>query len=128
MSPKELGAHMRGIRQSQGLSLEKAAEKYGIPAVVIGSYERADRNPNTPNLIAWLAAFGQRFAVLGPDDVVVRAHAGNGEVEWVVVYGNRQTIVCDSRVEAFDIHSHMPGSRVAFRTHVYGDLTFEGEQ
>lgn len=128
--PKQLGDYMRNVRKDKGWSLTTAFQKTGLKEVVVGSWERADRSPSMTNLLGWLDAFGQRLAVLGPEDVVVRSTGDDSEVDWYVVYGQfmHNRIKCETREDAERIWEHMPGSRMAFRTHVYGDLTFEGEQ
>lgn len=55
---KAVGAHLRTLRNAAGLSLPAAAEKTGMPAVVIGSYERADRRPGVDQLAKVYAAYG----------------------------------------------------------------------
>lgn len=62
-----LGGQLRQIRQQLGLSLQGVQAKYGIPAVVVGAYERGDRAAVSHRLFELLAAYGYTLAVVGPD-------------------------------------------------------------
>lgn len=129
-SAAALGEYMRTERKLNGWSLEGAARNSKINnAVTIGSYERGDRTPPLSAAIAWVESYGLRLAVIGPEDVVVRGNGPDSRVQWMVLYGDHMDglIECESREEAERIWEHMPGSRVAFRTQVFGELTFAGE-
>jgi transcriptional regulator with XRE-family HTH domain len=52
---------LRGLRQ---LSLTGAAEKSGLAAVVIGSYERGERRPTPEVLRRLLGAYGYELAIV----------------------------------------------------------------
>lgn len=56
----ELGNQLRRVRQAAGLSLAQAAAKAGgaFPAVVLGSYERGDRNVTIPRLVRLCEVYG----------------------------------------------------------------------
>ena len=129
-SGASFGAYMRAERQRKGWSLTTAQNKTGIPAVVIGSYERNDRQATIARAINFVESYGLRLAVIGPGDVVVRGDSDESRVDWLVVYGERGDglIACGSQQEAEHIWEYMPGSKVAFRTHVFGELTFAGEE
>mgnify|MGYP001618616664 CR=1 FL=1 len=47
---EKFGVHMRKIRQSQGLTQEKLAERAGMHFTYIGQIERGLRNPSLVNL------------------------------------------------------------------------------
>ena len=64
MSENTIGVKLRALRKSAGWSLEKAAEITHRPAVVIGSWERGDRQPTVPALDQLLAFYGYRIAVV----------------------------------------------------------------
>lgn len=122
---------LRAIRLGLGFSLADVEFKSGgrWKAVVVGSYERGDRQPNVRAARELLDFYGLRLEVLAPGDVVLtddRPAAGQSHVEYLVVYGRGLdgTIACDSEHEATTIARYMPGARVAHRTHIVGELTF----
>jgi transcriptional regulator with XRE-family HTH domain len=55
-----LGDQLRRVRNAAGLSLQQAAAKAGgaFPAVVLGSYERGDRNVTIPRLVRLCEVYG----------------------------------------------------------------------
>jgi ribosome-binding protein aMBF1 (putative translation factor) len=55
---------LRELRQARGWSLDRAAAVAGMPAVVIGSYERGDRTPTAGRLRQLLAAYGYELAII----------------------------------------------------------------
>lgn len=119
---------LREIRQRAGLSLQQVQEKSAgrWKAVVVGSWERGDRTPTVRGARELLDFYGFRLEVLGPDDVVARHGAdGGSSVDYFVVYGGG-SIPCADFSEAEAIASHMPGSRVAYRTRTVGDLVLVG--
>jgi transcriptional regulator with XRE-family HTH domain len=63
---------IRDLRKSAGWSLERAADYIGIPAVVLGSYERGDRMPPLPKLDDILYAFGYELHATPTHRAVVR--------------------------------------------------------
>ena len=113
-----IAVRMRAIRQSLGLTLDQAAAKTGIDAVVLGSWERGDRHPAVERIAYVLTVYGYHLAVVGPDERVVPTTAGGQEqVLYVVAYGSKLdgSIDCDSADEAIAIAAHMPGSRIGYR-------------
>lgn len=106
-----IAAQMRQARENRGWSLEAAAAKTGIPAVVIGSYERGDRQPPLHKLREWVEAFGHQLIVLGPQP----DSEGEFWAEYRVRYGETGLILCTSRDEALEIATHMPEGVVASR-------------
>lgn len=106
---------MRTVRNQLGLSLEKAATRSGIPAVVIGSYERGDRQPTLPKARLWVESFGHQLLAVPSD-----AETAGGSpirIEYAVRYGELCDgfIECDSIDEAAGIADHMPGAQVVHR-------------
>ncbi len=59
-----LCAMLRQLRQAARLSLSQFEERHGIPAVVIGAYERGDRVPPLTKLDHILGCFGYRLAAV----------------------------------------------------------------
>ena len=68
---KEVGAHLRELRKSCGLSLPKAAERAGMAHVVIGSDERGDRRPSIDQLARLYAAYGHEIIAVPVGSTVV---------------------------------------------------------
>lgn len=64
-----LGQRLRELRKSRGLSLMKVEEQSGglWPAVVVGSYERGDRNPSVARLNALCEWYGASIAEVLPE-------------------------------------------------------------
>jgi transcriptional regulator with XRE-family HTH domain len=125
-----LCGELREIRRQLGLSLQVIEEKSDgrWKSVVVGSYERGDRQPAVRQARELLDFYGYRLAVLGPNDVVVRGGAGDEaeRVEHLVVYGDRpqDRATCRSAEHARRLAARIPGSRVAYRVHIVGELTF----
>ncbi len=55
---------IRDLRKAAKLSLAKFEEQSGIPAVVVGAYERGDRIPPLSKLDAIFGVFGYRLAAV----------------------------------------------------------------
>lgn len=108
---------MRAAREELGLSLQGAEEKTGIPTVVIGSYERGDRNPPLPQLRHWVEAFGRRLMVLEPGEWIVSTNRGGDErLAWLVVYGDGQELEFGAdEARARDVARHIPGAKLGYR-------------
>lgn len=66
---KRLGQRLRAVRNELGLPLERVAEKSGgdWPAVVVGSYERADRQITVARLAALADFYGVPVTDLLPE-------------------------------------------------------------
>lgn len=66
--PHPVVQFLRSIRRKNGLSLAQMESVHKLSAVVIGAYERGDRNPPLWKLEQALNVFGYRLAVLPVDD------------------------------------------------------------
>jgi transcriptional regulator with XRE-family HTH domain len=66
---------LRELRNARGLSLTGASARSGIPAVVIGSYERGDRTPTAGRLQKLLAIYGYALAVVAAGESVHPTYA-----------------------------------------------------
>lgn len=69
------GPLLRELRRSSGLSLAQFQEKTGVPAVVMGSYERGDRKASLDRAEDLLAFFGKKIVVVdaeGTDSAHIR--------------------------------------------------------
>lgn len=55
---------LRALRAAAGISLLRFEEKYGVSAVVLGSYERGDREPPLRKLDAIFGAYGYHLAAV----------------------------------------------------------------
>jgi len=63
-----IGPTLRELRQSMGLSLAQFEAKFGVSAVVFGSYERGDRRPSLEKADEILrTAFGKKLVVVDCD-------------------------------------------------------------
>lgn len=74
--PREL-AHpickqMRDLRRAARLSLTQAERAFGVAAVVIGSYERGDRNPPLAKLEEILNFYGYTVAAVPKEFDAIR--------------------------------------------------------
>lgn len=69
--PHPLCAQLRELRQALGLSLIDVQKRYGLNAVLVGSYERGDRVPPLTKLDAVLGFYGYRLVAepIGPESV-----------------------------------------------------------
>ena len=123
-----IAAQMRTIRQRLGWSLERASEKTGVAAVVIGSWERGERHPAIDKMRPILTAYGYRIELVGPDERIVSATAGQERLVYVIAYGRDLdgAIDCDTEAEALDIAHHMPGSQVGYRVNRIGAVQLLG--
>lgn len=61
------GDTLRRLRQQAGLSQAQTEALHGIDAVVVGSYERGDRQPPIGRADAALRAFGWKLAAVPAD-------------------------------------------------------------
>jgi len=131
LTQKAMGVRVRAAREAMGLSLTAAEAASGIPYVVLGSYERGDRNPTVEKAAEWAAAFGLRLVLLGPDQHVVSTQSAAQEqwVSFVVVYGPNGdgTIECDTEAEAEMLAGHIAGGRAGYRVNRRGTITFGRE-
>lgn len=78
----QLGDQLRRVRHAAGLSLAQAAAKAGgaFPAVVLGSYERGDRNITIPRLARLCEVYGVTLLDVLPA-LTRKQLARHGEVE-----------------------------------------------
>ncbi len=122
----ELAARMRAVRQSKGWSLQKAEEHTGIHTVVLGSYERADRNPTLPQARRWVEAFGRTLVVLEPDEIVVGDDRALGQyVTYHVVTAGGVELDRETRAAAEVLARDIPGAKVGYRVVRRGPLEFD---
>jgi transcriptional regulator with XRE-family HTH domain len=63
---------MRDLRRAAGLSLTEAQRLVGVPDIVLGSYERGDRQPPLTKVEAILNAYGYTLAAVPKDFDAVR--------------------------------------------------------
>lgn len=118
MTPEEIRVHMRRVRLSDYGSLSMAEQKTGLANVVIGAWERGDRNPPLTQLHRWTEAFGQTLLVVGPDHEVLSADPTAEEfVEYAVRTSTTGVIGVPSRAVAEALAWQMPGSQVVYRVH-----------
>ena len=60
---ESLGRIMRAAREARGWSQAKAGARIGVHPIVLGSYERADRNPPVDRVVDVLSAYGLTLVV-----------------------------------------------------------------
>lgn len=78
MSPEEprephpVCKQLRAIRRSANLSLPEAEQKCGVPGIVLGSWERGDRNPPLHKLEDALNSYGYTLVAVPKDFDAVR--------------------------------------------------------
>lgn len=70
--PHRVCAFLRQVRRRNGMSLSRLEAEHGLSAVVIGAYERGDRNPPLHKLERALNIFGYRLDVVPMDDNAAR--------------------------------------------------------
>lgn len=63
---------LRQLRRAAGLSLMDAEDRLGVSAVVLGSYERGDRNPPLYRIEQIFNAYGYTVAAVPINDTAVR--------------------------------------------------------
>lgn len=63
---------IRDLRKAAGLSLAQFEMQVGIPAVVVGAYERGDRVPPLSKLDIIFGSFGYQLAAIPQDAKAVR--------------------------------------------------------
>lgn len=74
-TPHPICVLLRELRQAAGLSLGQIEEKFGIAAVVLGSYERGDREPPLRKLVHILSLYGYRLEAVPVGAQVIRPPA-----------------------------------------------------
>lgn len=63
---------LRQLRNAAGLSLNAAEQRFGISGIVLGSYERGDRNPPLTKIEEILNVYGYTLAAIPKDQLSVR--------------------------------------------------------
>ncbi len=63
---------LRELRRQAGLSLGQVEARYGMSAVVIGAYERGDREPPARKLEAAFAIYGYKLTAVPISDRAVQ--------------------------------------------------------
>lgn len=66
---------LRDLRKAAHLSLPQAELQFGIPGLVLGSYERGDRNPPLSKLEAILNGYGYTLVAVPKDYDHVRLYS-----------------------------------------------------
>lgn len=126
--PDPIGVRMRAARAERGWSLTDAEEHLGIPGVVIGSYERGDREPGLARLRDWTERMGFQLVLLEPGQTVVSDNpAGYEYLTWHVCI---EGVVMDvgSQSEAETLQRAVFGSKVGYRLYHRGPIQFvDGE-
>lgn len=90
-SPHPLCVMLRELRRASKLSLAQFEIKHGIPAVVVGAYERGDRVPPLAKLDTILDCYGYQLAAIPtrpdavrrPTDIVAELRAIADQLESV---------------------------------------------
>jgi len=70
--PHTLCTLLRQLRLAAGLSLTQFQERYGIPAVVVGAYERGDRVPPLAKLDSIFRCYGYELIAVPVDTNAVQ--------------------------------------------------------
>jgi transcriptional regulator with XRE-family HTH domain len=104
-----IAAQMRAVRLRRNWSLPQAALRVGLEPIVVGSYERGDRQPGLRRLRQWVEGMGLRLLLVGgPGDTAV-----DGEQVWeehAVNWDGPELILCDSAEEAAAVARRMSGA------------------
>lgn len=66
---------LRDLRKAAGLSLSQASRRVGVPDIVLGSYERGDRQPPLTKIESILNGYGYTLAAVPKDFDAVRLPA-----------------------------------------------------
>jgi transcriptional regulator with XRE-family HTH domain len=115
----DFGPLLRRIRQAAGLSLYQLETKSDgkWKAVVVGSYERGDRDPTIYRSAALLEYYRHRLEILAPGDIVVRGGltTDGGVVRYSVISPAGDEIQCTDYAEAIRMLGFVAGSRLAKR-------------
>jgi transcriptional regulator with XRE-family HTH domain len=114
----DIVAQMRAERGRRRLTLSDVAQFVGLPGLVIGAYERGDRQPPLPKLRVWVEGMAHQLVALP----TLAEQSGATRVEHAVAYGHDDSglIECDSREEAAQIAARMPGAKVVSRRVLVG--------
>lgn len=115
--PDPIAVQMLAARRRRGWSLRRMADATGMSDVVVGSYERGDRQPSLLRLREWLAHLGYELLAAGP----ASAADGPVTVEHAVRYerpdadGGLGLVLCDTADEAAAVAAFMHGGTVVSR-------------
>lgn len=124
LTREAFAAHMRAARHAAGWSLETAGRKTGIKQVVLGSWERQDRNPTLPHVLGWVEAFHLRLALLEPNEIVVGVDQSHERyLDYAVVLRGHE-IPRPTRAAAEELAGQIPDARVGYRVMRRGALEF----
>lgn len=63
---------LRDLRQAAGLSLHSAELRFGVSGMVLGSYERGDRNPPLTKIEEILSVYGYTLVAVPKDSTAIR--------------------------------------------------------
>jgi len=63
---------MRDIRRAAGISLMDVEQRFGVSSVLLGSYERGDRNPPLSKIEEILNSYGYTLDAVPVDEKAVR--------------------------------------------------------
>lgn len=112
-----IAAQLRAERKRRNLSLTTAAELVGIPAVVIGSYERGDRTPPLDRLRTWAEGLDHKLVAIPAAAGAAAAEiaAGHVRMEYAIAYG-AELLPCDSQQQAAELARLIAGAVVVSRT------------
>lgn len=72
VGPHHICKQMRDLRRAGGMSLVAAADVTGVPDIVLGSYERGDRQPSLFKVEQILNAYGYTLAAVPKDFDAIR--------------------------------------------------------
>ena len=103
-----IAVQMRAAREAAGLSLTEAGRRCAMSPVVVGSYERGDRQPPLNRLRPWVERLDHHLIVVPKTDQQVRH-------EYAVRYGTDGLIECATRDEAELLARHIVGGRLVRR-------------
>jgi transcriptional regulator with XRE-family HTH domain len=70
--PHPVCRQLRSLRKACGWSLPQAEQHIGVPGMVLGTYERGDRNPPLMKLEEILNSYGYTLAAIPKDFDAVR--------------------------------------------------------
>lgn len=70
--PHRICKLLRSLRTASGMSLAGVEKAYGVPAVVLGAYERGDREPPLRKLDHLLDCYGYELTAVPKDETAVR--------------------------------------------------------
>lgn len=73
--PHEICVLLRQLRQAARLSLKQMEDRYGVSSVVLGAYERGDREPPLRKIDAMLRIYGYRLQAVPIDASATRMPA-----------------------------------------------------